>query len=59
VAEKPPPKAVTCEDSFRACSSLAAAASVLRVLAPDLVARMVEEWDDEVGLLYKLNPVDP
>ena len=48
VEEKPPPAAVTCEDSFRACSSLDAVARVLAVLAPDLVSRVDEEREDEL-----------
>ena len=31
------------EDSFKSCSSLAAARHVLRVLAPDLLARVAED----------------
>ena len=46
--EKPPPAAVTCEDSFRACSSSDAVARVLAVLAPDLVSRVDEEHEDEL-----------
>ena len=48
VREKPPPAAVTCEDSFRACSSSDAVARVLAVLAPDLVSRVDEEYEDEL-----------
>ena len=48
VREKPPPAAVTCEDSFRACSSSDAVARVLAVLAPDLVSRVDEEHEDEL-----------
>ena len=48
VREKPPPSSVTCEDSFRSCSSWDSVDKVLRVIAPDLVARMDEEHEDEV-----------
>jgi hypothetical protein len=37
------PKAVTVEDSFKSCASPAAAAHVIKVLAPDLLARLREE----------------
>lgn len=48
VAPKPPPAFVTCEDSFRHCTTWDAVDAVLRVIAPDLVARMDEEYEDEV-----------
>lgn len=35
-------KSVSVEDSFRSCKSITAADAVLRVLAPDLVARLVQ-----------------
>ena len=38
-----PPRAVTVEDSFKSCTSLDAAATVLGVLAPDLLFRLWEE----------------
>lgn len=41
-----PPKSITCEDSFKSCSSLRAAGTVVQVLAPDLVARVREELDE-------------
>ena len=37
------PKSVTVEDSFKSCTTLAAARHVLRVLAPDLLARVAED----------------
>jgi nucleotidyltransferase/DNA polymerase involved in DNA repair len=37
-------KSVSVEDSFRSCTSFTAADAVLRVLAPDLVARLVQVW---------------
>ena len=40
-----PPKAVTVEDSFKSCSSPAAAAHVMKVLAPDFLARLLEEYE--------------
>eukprot|EP00873_Tetraselmis_striata_P039314 jgi/Tetstr1/459578/TSEL_004943.t1 len=43
VVAKGPPKSITVEDSFKECSSLAAVEQVLRVLSPDLVARLEEE----------------
>ena len=36
-------KSITVEDSFKSCTSLAAAQTVLRVLAPDLLHRLAEE----------------
>ena len=48
VREKPAPSSVTCEDSFRSCTSFDSVDKVLRVIAPDLVARMDEEHEDEV-----------
>ena len=48
VAPKPPPAFVTCEDSFRSCTTWDAVDAVLRVIAPDLVVRMDEEYEDEV-----------
>ena len=48
VREKPAPSSVTCEDSFRSCTSWDSVYKVLRVIAPDLVARMDEEHEDEV-----------
>lgn len=48
VREKPAPSSVTCEDSFRSCTSWDSVDEVLRVIAPDLVARMDEEHEDEV-----------
>ena len=36
-------KSITVEDSFKSCTSLAAAQTVLRVLAPDLLHRLGEE----------------
>ena len=40
---KGPPKSITVEDSFKDCSSIQSAEHVIRVLAPDLLARMVED----------------
>lgn len=51
VQDKGPPKSITVEDSFKDCSSLHSAHHVIRVLAPDLLARMVE--DSEVCPMYK------
>lgn len=42
--DKGPPKSITVEDSFKDCSSMPAAEHVIRVLAPDLLARMVEDY---------------
>ena len=36
---KGPPKSISVEDSFKDCASLASVEAVLRVLAPDLLAR--------------------
>mmetsp|Transcript_8277 Transcript_8277/g.14930 ORF Transcript_8277/g.14930 Transcript_8277/m.14930 type:complete len:481 (-) Transcript_8277:439-1881(-) len=43
VAAKGPPKSITVEDSFKECSSFKGVEQVLRVLAPDLVARLEED----------------
>ena len=43
VQDKGPPKSITVEDSFKDCSSLPAAEHVIKVLAPDLLARMAED----------------
>ena len=43
VVAKAAPRAVSVEDSFRGVSSREGAEDVLRVLAPDLVARCAEE----------------
>lgn len=42
--DKGPPKSITVEDSFKDCSSLSAAEHVIKVLTPDLLARMVEDF---------------
>ena len=56
-----PCKAVTVEDSFKSCTSLGAAATVLGVLAPDLLLRLQEEF--QVGGLlvhvHSKDSVDP
>ncbi|KAG2491453.1 hypothetical protein HYH03_010239 [Edaphochlamys debaryana] len=39
-----PPRSVTVEDSFRACTSWEGVAAVVQVLAPDLAARLHEEY---------------
>lgn len=44
VQDKGPAKSITVEDSFKDCSSLPAAQHVIKVLAPDLLARMVEDY---------------
>ena len=44
VQDKGPAKSITVEDSFKDCSSLHAAEHVIKVLAPDLLARMVEDY---------------
>ena len=36
-------KSITVEDSFKSCTSVAAAQTVLRILAPDLLHRLAEE----------------
>lgn len=46
VVEQGPSKSVTVEDSFRGCKGHIGAAQVLAVLAPDLVARLQEEEED-------------
>lgn len=44
-----PPKAVTVEDSFKSCTTHAAARHVLAVLAPDLLARLAEDAAEHNG----------
>ncbi|KAG1663319.1 hypothetical protein FOA52_006278 [Chlamydomonas sp. UWO 241] len=39
-----PPKAITAEDSFKSCAGWAAVGTVLKVLLPDLLSRLEEEW---------------
>ncbi|KAL3161617.1 hypothetical protein ABBQ32_010474 [Trebouxia sp. C0010 RCD-2024] len=46
VQDKGPPKSITVEDSFKDCSSMQSAEHVIRVLAPDLLARMVEDSEE-------------
>ncbi|GLI59531.1 hypothetical protein VaNZ11_001423, partial [Volvox africanus] len=41
-----PPRSITVEDSFKTCSSWQAATTVLRVLAPDLLQRLHDEYDE-------------
>ena len=44
VQHKGPAESITVEDSFKDCSSLPAAQKVISVLAPDLLARLVEDY---------------
>eukprot|EP00884_Botryococcus_braunii_P008015 jgi/Botrbrau1/17214/Bobra.0620s0004.1 len=46
VAAKGPPRSVTVEDSFKSCTSLSAAQHILQLLAPDLLARVCEEHEE-------------
>ncbi|KAL0021711.1 hypothetical protein WJX79_005570 [Trebouxia sp. C0005] len=46
VQDKGPAKSITVEDSFKDCSSLPAAQHVIKVLAPDLLARMLEDYQE-------------
>ncbi|GLC37395.1 hypothetical protein PLESTM_000579000 [Pleodorina starrii] len=41
-----PPRSITVEDSFKSCASWSAAAAVLRVLAPDLLQRLHDEYEE-------------
>ena len=50
-----PCKGVTVEDSFKSCTSLEAAATVLGVLAPDLLFRLQEEFEVGPTFLRKLD----
>jgi len=52
VKTKPPPKAITVEDSFKSCTSLEAVRHIARILAPDLLARLHEEF--QVGHPFQL-----
>ncbi len=45
VKAKQPSKAVTVEDSFKSCTSADAVRHVLQILAPDLLARLREEYE--------------
>ena len=49
VVAQRPPKSITVEDSFKSCTSLTAARHILRVLAPDLLARVAEEYQVHVS----------
>lgn len=44
VVDRGPPKSITVEDSFKSCGTFVAAQHVLQVLAPDLLARMAEDF---------------
>ena len=44
VQDKGPPKSITVEDSFKSCTSLPAARHILRILTPDLLTRIQEDW---------------
>lgn len=46
VTPRGPPKSITVEDSFKSCDSNDAALRVLRVLLPDLVARLMEDSEE-------------
>eukprot|EP00803_Ostreobium_quekettii_P002168 evm.model.scf_1291.1 EVM.evm.TU.scf_1291.1 scf_1291:8552-11388(+) len=46
VQERGPPKSITVEESFKSCTTLAAARSVITVLAPDLLLRLEEDHDE-------------
>lgn len=43
-----PCKSITVEDSFKSCTSLEAAATVIGILAPDLLFRLREEFEVSV-----------
>ena len=45
MVDKGPVKSITVEDSFKTCTSMAAAQHVLQVLAPDLLSRMAEDQE--------------
>lgn len=45
VQQSGPARSITVEDSFKSCTTLAAAAHVLRILAPDLLTRLREDHE--------------
>lgn len=45
VKPKQPAKSVTVEDSFKSCTTPQAARHVLKILVPDLLARLKEEFE--------------
>ena len=45
VQQSGPARSITVEDSFKSCTTLAAAVHVLRILAPDLLARLREDHE--------------
>lgn len=55
VIPKGPPKSVTVEDSFKSAETYAAAQTVLRVLAPDLVRRLDDDFFEYQRTATQLN----
>ena len=45
VQQSGPARSITVEDSFKSCTTLAAAVHVLRILAPDLLTRLKEDYE--------------
>ncbi|KAK9867449.1 hypothetical protein WJX84_000515 [Apatococcus fuscideae] len=54
VQDKGPPKSITVEDSFKSCTSLPAARHILRILTPDLINRLQEDWQETGRLAQTL-----
>lgn len=46
VREKGPSKSISVEDSFKFCSSIETVQQVVKVLAPDLVQRFIENFSE-------------
>eukprot|EP00850_Spirogloea_muscicola_P008888 SM000048S16600 [mRNA] locus=s48:607575:611942:- [translate_table: standard] len=46
VRDRGPPKSISVEDSFRGCTSLAIAQTILAMLAPDFIARLDEDREE-------------
>ncbi|KAK9826961.1 hypothetical protein WJX74_001872 [Apatococcus lobatus] len=54
VQDKGPPKSITVEDSFKSCTSLPAARHILRILTPDLLTRIQEDWQETGRMAHTL-----
>lgn len=51
VQQSGPARSITVEDSFKSCTTLAAAVHVLRILAPDLLTRLKEDHEVATKIL--------
>ena len=55
VQQSGPARSITVEDSFKSCTTLAAAVHVLRILAPDLLTRLKEDHEVAIDALCSGN----